>query len=256
MQIRLATIGLFSVYLAAAAVAQPPIDFSYAGYGGGGISVPMVPAVISVRPSEGDDTELLQQAIDHVSALPLRENGLRGAVLLLPGRYRVAGRLEMRASGVVLRGSGNTTIVATGKGRRTLIEMGNVADPATGPPLSVTDETVPAGSRTLTLENAGGLRAGDRIVITRPSTAEWIAALRMSGLPGTFANQRLDWAPGSRNLIWDRTVTAVDPARQQITVDAPITTALERRYGGGAVARVASNLPMSYAGIESLALES
>src|SRR5271157_2208706 len=223
--------------LAATAGAQPAIDFSYAGYGGGGVSAPTVPAAISVRPTGGDDTELLQQAIDHVSALPVRENGFRGAVLLRPGRYRVAGHLEMRTGGVVLRGSGNATIVATGTGRRTLIEIGGVADAATGPLLNVTDETVPAGGLTLTLETAAGLRPGDRIAITRPSTAVWIAALGMSGLPGTYANQRLDWAPGSRNLVWDRTVVAVDAARRQVTLDAPVTTALERRYGGGTVAR-------------------
>src|ERR1035437_1922 len=103
--------------LAAAAGAQPSIDFSYAGYKGGGANPPMLPAAISVRPSVGDDTELLQQAIDHVSALPVRKNGFRGAVLLRPGRYRVAGRLEIRTGGVVLSGSGNPTIAATVTGR-------------------------------------------------------------------------------------------------------------------------------------------
>jgi hypothetical protein len=242
--------------LAGGAFAQPAIDFSFAGYGGGGLSAPVAPAVISVRPSGGDDTELLQGALDHVSALTPRADGFRGAVLLRPGRYRVTGRLEMRKSGVVLRGSWNATIVAAGKSRRTLIEVGNAADPETGTPVRIVDETVPAGGRTLTLENAGALKPGDRIVITRPSTAEWIATLKMRGLPGNFANQRLDWAPGSRNLVWDRTVTQVDAARNQITVDAPVTTALERRYGGGTVAVVATGLPTTHAGIENLTLES
>ena len=76
--------------VAAAAGAQPRIDFSYAGYGGGGVPAPTVPVATSVRPTGGDDTELLQQAIDHVSALPVRESGFRGAVRLRPGRYRVA----------------------------------------------------------------------------------------------------------------------------------------------------------------------
>ena len=244
------------LYLAAAAGAQPAIDFSYAGYGGGGVPVPTVPAAISVGPTGGDDTALLQQAINRASALPQRKNGFRGAVLLRPGRYRVAGQLEMRTSGVALRGSGNATIVATGTRRRTLIEIGGVADAATGPPVSVTDETVPAGGMVLTLESTAGLRPGDRITITRPSTAAWIAALGMSGLPGTYANQRLDWAPGSRNLVWDRTVAAVDAARRQVTLDAPITTALERRYGGGTMARVASGLPVARVGVENLTLES
>ena len=242
--------------MAAAACAQQAIDFSYAGYGGGGAAIPLTPAVISVRPSGGDDTRLLQDALDRVGRMAPRANGYRGAVLLQPGRYRVVGRLSLRTSGVVLRGSGGATIVATGKGRRTLIEIGGESDAALGAPVRVADEYVPAGGRTLTLESVGRLKAGDRVAITRPSTAEWIDALKMRGLPGSYANQRLDWIPGSRNLVWDRTVAGVDLERNRITVDAPITTALERRYGGGTVARVTSGAPMALVGIENLTLES
>ena len=120
----------------------------------------------------------------------------------------------------------------------------------------IADETVWIGERTVTLESVIGLKVGDRIVITRPSTAEWIAAIQMRGFPGNYANQRLDWAPGSRNLVWDRTVTAVDAANKRVTFDAPITTALERRYGGGTVARVTAGVPVAHIGIENLTLES
>ena len=236
--------------------AQTAIDFSYAGYGGGGVAPPAVAAAIAVRPSGGDDTLLLQGAIDRVAALPLRADGFRGAVLLRAGRYRVGGWLQIRSSGVVLRGQGEATIVAAGQGRRTLIEAGAAADPATGPAANITDDTVPAGGRVFTLDNLGGLRAGDRVVIARPSTAAWIAALKMTGLPGTYANQRLDWAPGSRNLVWDRVVTAVDADRKEIAVDAPVTTALERRYGGGTVAKWTAAAPVAHIGIEGLTLES
>ena len=242
--------------MVAVAGAQTAIDFSYAGYGGGGVAPPAVAAAIAVRPSGGDDTLLLQGAIDRVAALPLRADGFRGAVLLRAGRYRVGGWLQIRSSGVVLRGQGDAVIVAAGQGRRTLIEAGAAADPATAPAANITDETVPAGGRALTLDSLGGLRAGDRVAITRPSTAAWIAALKMTGLPGTYASQRLDWAPGSRNLVWDRTVTAVDAERNEIVVDAPVTTALERRYGGGTVAKWAADPPVAHIGIEGLTLES
>src|SRR5439155_20728520 len=42
----------------------------------------------------------------------------------------------------------------------------------------------------------------------------------------------------------------------QITLDAPITTALERRYGGGTVARVQAGRPPAHIGIENLVIES
>ena len=187
------------------ALAQTAIDFSFAGYGGGGVPAPNVAGTILVTASGGDDTGILQAALDHVASLPVRPGGFRGAVLL-DGSFRVAGHLEMKADGVVLRGSRRTTIIATGTSRRTLIEIGNVADAQTAPPVNVADDVVAAGGRTFTLDSIGGLHPADKVVITRPSTAEWISALQMTGLKGTYANQRLDWAPGSRNLIWDRTI--------------------------------------------------
>src|SRR5262249_23650007 len=161
--------------------------------------LPAVPAVVSVRPTGGDGTALLQGAINRVATMPLR-NGFRGAILLRQGRYRLTDSLAIRASGIVLRGAEHTTVVAAGPGRRALIEAGGTAAPSGPQSSAIVDDFVPAGARTFTVAAVTGIRVGDRIVITRPSTAAWISALHMSGLPGTYASQRLDWAPGSRNL--------------------------------------------------------
>lgn len=232
------------------------IDFSYAGYGGGA-AVPQVAAVLTVRPSGGDDTALLQGTIDRVASRPVDASGFRGAVLLAPGRFRVNGDLHLRASGVVLRGSGvgRTAIVAEGVGRRALIEVGGTTDPVIGEKLQVTQDAH-AGSRELTLESTTGLAAGDHVVVRQPSTAEWISAMSMSGLPGTFANQRLDWKPGSHDLVWDRTIVSVDATNHRVELDAPITTALEAQYGGGYVSRVSGDVAPAKIGIEDLTLES
>lgn len=234
------------------------IDFSHAGYGGGGVRVPFVPATLRVRPSGGDDTALIQAALDRVASLPLDGQSLRGAVLLEPGRFRVRGQLRMRASGVVLRGRGRelTTVVATGQSRRTLVEVGGDEPPTTGATVRVTDEKVPAGALTLTLESVEGLAAGDRVVVRRPSTKEWIEALGMNKAEGAFADQRIHWTPGSRDLVWDRFVASVDVGAKRVTLDAPVTTALERRYGGGTLAKVAANEPVRNVGVEELTLES
>src|ERR1043166_10160397 len=102
------------------------IDFSYAGYGGGGVSVPSVPDVLRVRPTGRDDTTSIQAALDRIASKSIDGQGVRGAVLLERGTFHVAGSLRLRASGVVLRGSGIklTTVVATGQSRRTLVEAG------------------------------------------------------------------------------------------------------------------------------------
>src|SRR5262249_1920356 len=94
------------------------MDFSYAGYMGGGVGLPNVPARQTVNPSGGDDTAAIQAAINAVSALPPDENGFRGAVLLVPGTFNCSAALNISTSGVVLRGSGSgangTIINATG----------------------------------------------------------------------------------------------------------------------------------------------
>src|SRR5215510_2201473 len=63
------------------------MDFSTAGYMGGGVAIPTVPVKRTVKPSGGkDDTAVIQAAIDELSALTVA-GGLRGAVLLAPGVF-------------------------------------------------------------------------------------------------------------------------------------------------------------------------
>src|SRR5215218_8590032 len=81
------------------------MDFSHAGYMGGGVALPIVPVKVTVKPSgEKDDTKTIQAAIDEVAAMPL-QNGFRGTVLLSAGTFTCSGTLTIAASGVVLRGS-------------------------------------------------------------------------------------------------------------------------------------------------------
>src|ERR1051326_2030832 len=84
------------------------MDFSSAGFMGGGVALPNVPVKIRVAAAAGDNTAAIQAAIDSVSSMPL-QNGVRGAVLLGTGNFNVSGALKIAASGVVLRGSGSGT---------------------------------------------------------------------------------------------------------------------------------------------------
>src|ERR1017187_9318388 len=92
------------------------IDFSYAGYEAGR-KVPSVKAVLMVRPSGGDDTALIQGALDRVDARPIGADGFRGARLLASGRFKVSGQLHLRVSGVVVRGAGTGVNGTTEIGR-------------------------------------------------------------------------------------------------------------------------------------------
>ncbi|MEO7495486.1 MAG: hypothetical protein ABIT83_17845, partial [Massilia sp.] len=241
-------------------VSTPPvaIDFSFAGFGAGGVGLPLGAPSLLVSPSGADDTALLQAAIDQVGALPAGADGTRGVLLLAPGLFRVNGQLRMRSEGVVLRGSGRqaTTLLASGQSRRTLIMAGGDQAPGAGAAVEVTDQLVPAGGRVLHLASTQGLRVGARVIVRRPSTKAWIDSLGMSSLPGTFAELRYHWPAGSRDLVWDRTVSAIDAASGAVTLDAPVTTALEQRFGGATVALLAAHAPLRRIGIENLVIDS
>jgi hypothetical protein len=63
------------------------VDFSYAGYRGGGVPLPKVAVARTLTPSGADDAVAIQKALDEVSALPLGKDGFRGAVLHSRARF-------------------------------------------------------------------------------------------------------------------------------------------------------------------------
>ncbi|MCJ7543058.1 MAG: DUF6298 domain-containing protein [Phycisphaerae bacterium] len=233
------------------------VDFSHCGYAGGERDIPDAPIRVVVPPAAGDAGARIQAALDYVASLPPDADGLRGAVLLGKGRYEVGGQLLIRASGVVLRGSGmgtdGTVLVAAGLDRRTLIRIVGAPDRTEAAPIrKITDTLVPVGATKLSLDNTEGLKVGDAVLVRRPSTAEWIDALGTGENP--WRDWRLNWKPGSRDIVWDRTVTAIDG--HTITVDAPITTAIEKRFGGGTVTAYTWPGRISQVGAENLRCES
>ncbi len=239
-------------YVADAAGNRLP-DFSHAGFGGGGVGLPDAPGRATVVSAEGDAGARIQAALDFVAALPLDSNGLRGAVVLGAGRYEISGQLRITASGVVLRGAGaDTVLVATGTGRRALIAIRGKSDRVVGTPAHIiADKFVPVGSTALRLQTVEGLRVGDAVSVSRPATKEWIHALGMDVAPG---RQQFTWKPAAMTITWDRTITAIDGDR--ITLDAPLTTALDAKFGGGTVASTTWPGRITNVGIENLRCES
>jgi hypothetical protein len=235
-------------------------DFSYCGFAGGERPIPNAPVRVVVEPKPGDSTARIQKAIDYVASLAPDSNGLRGAVLLLKGRHEIMGGLCISNSGVVLRGQGmskdGTVLVAAGLDRRTLIRIVGKNDRSnpSGKSWSVLDSYVPVGATTFHLESGTGLKVGDTLDIIRPSTQTWIERLQMVNFGGVQGDWRLVWKPGSRELTWDRTVTAIDG--DSVTVDAPLTTALDKQFGGGRLEAYQWPGRISNVGIENLRCES
>ena len=62
------------------------------------------------------------------------------------------------------------------------------------------------------------------------------------------------WRPGTRDLVWDRTIVRVKG--DVVTVDAPITTAIDSNYGGSTIAKQEWPGRIRHVGVENLRLES
>src|ERR1700742_1701123 len=153
------------------------LDFSYAGYMGGGVRLPSIAVKKTVAASGEDDSAAIQAAIDEVSNLPLVDD-TRGAVLLAAGHFHLKATLKIAASGVVLRGSGSsengTVIEMTGDPHLAFSIAGESKSTPVGESVTVTDAYVPAGTMTLSVSDASGFKAGDRVQITHPVTPEWV----------------------------------------------------------------------------------
>ena len=234
-------------------------DFSHCGYMGQNEPVPDVPVRVVVSPVAGDNTQRIQAALDYVASLETDENGFRGTVLLLRGRYEIYGGLKMSASGVVLRGrgagEGGTVLVAAGTDRRTLIRITGRNDLMHPSEKSyrIADDYVPVGASSFRLNTTEGLKVGDIINIARPGTREWIELLGMNRFGGDFSGAPT-WRPGSRDLVWDRVIKSING--DTIEIDAPITTAIDVQFGSGSVRPYSWPDRINHVGIENLCCES
>lgn len=227
-------------------------DFSYAGYMGGGVALPTVPTVITISPSGGDDTALIQAAIDAVEAMSPNANGFRGAVLLQAGCYEVEGQLFIEQSGVVLRGEGQgpdgtilhanlqsqhdfITIQGTGGGFQRVGSSEQV----------ITTPYVPLGAYSFEVADASAYVVGETIVVRRTPNQFWIDELGMAPI---------GWTPSSYNIEHERVITGI--SGNTITVNIPIVDVMETQYGGGKIFKASVPGRIQQCGVEHLRIQS
>lgn len=274
------------------------IDYSNVGYMGGGTAIPNVPVRVILAPSDNkdaDDTERIQNAINMLGRFPMDKNGFRGAILLKAGTFRVSKSIKIDKSGIVIKGEGDgheaikqhniplssknwydytqsekaekgvTKIVATwvadsyNKNVAIFnISGGNIQSEK---PIEIADQYVPAGTRTLRVQEIGDLKAGDNILITRAIGPAWAQDLRMDVItdaPAVFsANQ---WAVNGKvdrayqGINQERTIHSIDTQNKIITLVEPIVDPLNMKYGVSTVTRFSSANRVQHSGIENLQL--
>ena len=228
------------------------VDFSYAGYIGGGVPFPPVPIVRRVSPSGADDTATIQRAIDEVSTMPVKD-GIRGAVLLAPGTFQCSATLNIRASGVVLDGSGpstgGTTLKMTGEPHVAIIIAGHRDMQFVGAKAHIVDQYVPSGAQTITLDDASAFAPGDSIHINRETTPQW---LHFMGMDKMVRDGKAETWVGER-IVTIRAVTA--RKGNVLTLDVPLTDSYDRAYlvpEGAEVSKVEISGVIEQDGVESL----
>ncbi len=246
------------------------MDFSYAGYRGGGVKLPDVPVQRTVEPSGEDDTARIQAALDAVAARPLKD-GFRGAVRLAPGTFPCSGTLTIAASGVVLRGSGSgtdrrSTIKLTGKPHNgiAVAATGKAADTDPGEQCgaapfkeaktTIADKYVPSGTKTFTVADATGFAVGDLVDIRKPVTEAWVKHMQMTELVRDGKPQT--WLPVGRVLTTERQIAAIQG--NTITLDVPLSDSFDSQYlspPGTAVVKIRPPARVSQVGIEYLHIE-
>ena len=108
---------------------------------------------------------------------------------------------------------------------------------------AVLDEYVPVGGRSFKVASARGFKPGDTVIVRRIGNQAWIDAVGMNtDSPGGR------WQPF--NIDLDRVV--VDVQNNTVTVDAPLTCAIEKRWGGGEIIKYEDPGRIDHVGIENL----
>jgi hypothetical protein len=203
-----------------------------------------------------DDTPRIQAALDQVGQRQM-QNGYRGAVVLGPGIWNLAGTITLNRSGVVLRGSGHsndfsssTVLMARGNNTAARVVLGSGYDNGwnddwQGTRTNITTSLVTVGSRVFQVADASRLSTGDNIIIVQPLTTAWLAAVN-NGETGNDPAWTIDLGP----IMYNRRI--VGRRGNELTIDAPVFHHLDASLSQPYVYRTRRSGIVNHVGIENL----
>ena len=108
----------------------------------------------------------------------------------------------------------------------------------------IADKYVPVGAKSFTVAAAKGFKVGDKILVRRHGNEDWIKELGQD----TLSVGRYRWRPFI--ITYDRVITEIKA--NTISIDAPIFTAIETRWGGGDIVKYNDTGRIEQVGIENL----
>lgn len=203
-------------------------DFSYAGYRNGepppaappGETYDVVVAHRADPTGKSDATAAIQSAIDAAS----KAGG--GVVFFPSGTYRIDGVLALRASGVVLRGTGRSSLLRFTKARGLSNKAHiTVAGAITNEPARALVADAPSRAREVLVEDASGFAPGDDVAIGWTITPSFVEEHGMTGTWTAFNGQ---YKPFFRSRIVSVDTTSTP---QRIVVDVPLRYPAKTRDG-------------------------
>ncbi len=251
------------------------MDFSFAGYEGGGVALPDVAVKKTVAPSGTDDTAAIQSALDAVAKLPF-DHKFRGAVLLAPGTFICSKTITIPANGIVLRGSGagqgGTTIKMIGARHEAIVigkprganvvtsdeeistQESTATSEFTAAHTAITDSYVPGGTNVVSVANAANFAVGDLIAIRRPTTAAWVHFMEMDTLCRDGRQQT--WIGLNRAGITQRKIVAI--TGNQLVLDIPLADSYDAKYldpPGATITKLRPSSIINHVGVEHLHIQ-
>ena len=273
-------------------------DYSFAGYKNSTSPIPDTPVRIILEPSEdrnSDDTERIQKAIDMIGRYPLGKDGLRGAVLLKAGTYRISSPLMISKSGIVLKGEGDghesikahpvplgpenwfdysqseksqkgvTKLIATwvsdSYDKNTAIVTISGGKPSSTWDTEITDQYVPVNATRIHVKDVSGFSVGDVIRIERAVNGAWARDLRMDKItdaPGVLSENQ--WSEDGKILPAYKGVYQERRIKaietDAITLEEPLVDPLNRKYGISRIYKMDCSSRISNSGVENIMLMS
>ena len=229
-------------------------DFSGVGYQNSEKPIPVVPVLKIVTAVVGDNVANVQAAINEVAAMPL-VNGIRGAILFKAGTYEMSSTINVTASGIVLRGEGQTTIFkATGIVQYDLIHIVGASGKTdlTSTQKQVTDAFVPVVTKSVTVQSGHTFVVGDWVHFRREPNDAWIHMLGMDTL-SKIDPLATNWTASGYKISFERKIMNVQG--NILTFDAPVMDIIDPVYANAFVLKFTS-ARISNCGVENLKMTS
>ena len=219
------------------------MDYSSAGYMGGGVALPVPTSqMITLSPSGGDDTSAIQAAINTIASYPVNTaTGFAGVLFFNPGNFTVTSQLNITIGGIVIRGSGSDQTTLWMPSTVSPFTMFNISPASVsylkGSSVSITNAYVPSGASSFTVSSASALAVGQTICITQSYSSSWIASINST------------WSPFSADQ--QRIITGI--SGNTLTLDVPVPDSINSTANPGTVAPCSVPNLINQVGLEHFA---